>query len=299
MSFLKKLKLKERADLAKDFVFDMLLVKRHLYFIGASFILSFLLIQTSVPEFSITATLREAELNARPGASTAGAAQFFGASLDDRGPSDEFISNMNSYVNAQRMWALGWGSKVYGSGDLNKEYFDKIPKAHKISEKFSSFVLGHDLSEYYSAYDLQAYIRGTIRVDMKLGATNITVRTMSRNKDFAIDFMSAVILETDRYTKERLIWKSQEIISSTYKQLAVSKNASIASALASTINSEYYTIANLENDMPHLVYTIDPPHASEYPVSPNVSAIIISSAILFLFSSISLSFIQKNKEDLW
>ena len=44
--------------------------------------------------------------------------------------------------------------------------------------------------------------------------------------------MNAVILETDQYAKERLILKSNEIISATYSQLAVSKNSMIASALA-------------------------------------------------------------------
>jgi len=227
------------------------------------------------------------------------ATTFFGATLDTRGAIDEFESNMNSYKLAQRLWDQGWGSKVFGNGDLDEEYFNTIKKHHTLSDRVGAFVLGYELFEYYSPYDLQAYIRGNILANQRLGATNITVSTLTPNKAFAIDFIDTLIVETDYYSKERLILKSQEIISSTYKQLAVSKNSSIAAALANTINSEYFKIANLENDMPYLVYVIDPPHSSEYPVAPKISAIIVSSAIVFLFFSISFTFIQKNKEELW
>jgi hypothetical protein len=206
---------------------------------------------------------------------------------------------MNSYFLAQRMWNKGWGSKIFGNGDMNEEYFNSIPKRHSISDRFGAFILGYDLHDYFSAYDLQGYIKSTIGVNQRLGETNVIISTMTSNKDFAIEFMNAVIIETDQYSKERVILKSNEIISATYSQLAVSKNSMIASALASTINSEYFKIANLENDLPHLLDVIDPPHSSEYPVAPKVSAIFLSSAIIFLFASILFSFIQKNKEDLW
>lgn len=298
MSFLKKLNIKERAYIAKEFFYDILVVKQHLYAIGISLILSFFVIQSSTPLFSVSATLREAVASSQA-PTMGGVTTLLGAKLDIRGAIDEFESNMNSYKLAQRMWNQGWGSKVYGNGDLDEEYFNTIKKHHTYSDRVGAFVLGYELHEYYSPYDLQAYIRGNILANQRLGATNITVSTLTKNKAFAIDFINALIVETDYYSKERLILKSQEIISSTYKQLAVSKNSSIAAALANTINSEYFKIANLENDMPYLVYVIDPPHSSEYPVAPKISAIIVSSAIVFLFFSISFTFIQKNKEDLW
>ena len=111
--------------------------------------------------------------------------------------------------------------------------------------------------------------------------------------------MNALIAETDNYAKESLIQKSKEIIQATYQQLATSKNSSIASALGSTINSEYFKIANLENDMPYHIKIIDPPHSSEYPVAPNIASIVISNVIIFLFLSIFFSFVQRNEEDLW
>ena len=72
---------------------------------------------------------------------------------------------------------------------------------------------------------------------------------------------------------------AKEVISASYKQLASSRNSSISSAIATTINSEYFKIANLENDMPYHIYIIDPPHSSEYPISPNFIAIIFSNLI--------------------
>tara|TARA_B100000795_G_scaffold118319_1_gene88032 strand:- start:363 stop:956 length:594 start_codon:yes stop_codon:yes gene_type:complete len=197
------------------------------------------------------------------------------------------------------MWNQGWGSKIFGNGTMDEEYFNTIPKNHTIGQKAGAFLLGYDLFEYYSAHDLQAFIKAKARPTKEVKATNIVVYVMDQNKDFAIDFLNAVILETDRYAKEHLIIKSKEIIAETYKQLATSRNSSITSALADTINSEFYKIASLENDLPYHIYFIDPPHSSEYPVTPKVSSIIFSNIIIFLFLSIAYSFIQKNKEDLW
>ena len=303
MSFLKKINLKEKIHILKDFFYELVFVKKTLYAAGISLIISFIVIQISTPHFYVSSTLREADAPKEgPAVSSGGSsvATLFGAAFNKAATAtEEFGSNMNSYALAQRMWKKGWGSKIFGNGDMNDEYFNKIPKRHLISDRLGAFILGYDLFDYYSAYDLQGYIKSNISVVQQLGQTNITVSTLTRDKDFAIEFMKAVIIETDQYSKERLILKSKEIISATYSQLAVSKNSSIASALANTINSEYFMIANLENDMPHLVYVIDPPHSSEYPVAPKASAIFLSSAIVFIFGSILFSFIQKNKEELW
>ncbi|MDB0042003.1 hypothetical protein N9F26_01855 [Gammaproteobacteria bacterium] len=280
----------------------MVFVKRSLHALGASLLLSFFIVQISPPFFMVSSTLMEADKSSTSTSMEMGgaASALFGAvAADKSGPVEEFRSNMNSYFLAQRMWSKGWGSKIFGNGDMNEEYYNKIPKRHTITDRIGAFISGYDLYDYFSAYDLQGYIKSTIAVRQRIGETNVLLSTKTHNKDFAIEFMNAVILETDQYAKERLILKSNEIISATYSQLAVSKNSMIASALATTINSEYFEIANLENDLPHLLDVIDPPHSSEYPIAPKVSAIFFSSAIIFLFASILFSFIQKNKEDLW
>ena len=298
MSILKKFNIKEKISISLEFFNELVFVKRSLYALGASLLLSIFMVQISTPSFSVSSTLRETDTVSSQTKGTA-SALLGSVSTDKSGPGEAFSSNMNSYFLAQRMWSKGWGSKIFGNGDMNEEYFNSIPKSHSISDRFGAFILGYDLHDYFSAYDLQGYIKSTIGINQRLGEPTITISTMTRNKDLAIEFMNAVIIETDQYSKERLILKSNEIISATYSQLAVSKNSMIASALANTINSEYFKIANLENDLPHLLDVIDPPHSSEYPVAPKVSAIFLSSAIIFLFASILFSFIQKNKEDLW
>jgi hypothetical protein len=301
MSILKKFNIKEKISISQDFFNEFVLVKRSLHAIGASLLFSFFIVQISTPSFFVSASLMEAETSSSTAMDMGSAAALFGVSVnaDKSGPTDEFRSNMNSYFLAQRMWNKGWGSKIFGNGDMNEVYFNKIPKRHTILDRVGSFISGYDLYDYFSAYDLQDYIQNTIVVRQRIGDTNVLVATQTKDKDFAIEFMNAVILETDQYAKDRLILKSNEIISATYSQLAVSKNSMIAAALANTINSEYFKIANLENDLPHLLDVIDPPHSSEYPIAPKVSAIFLSSAIIFLFGSILFSFIQKNKEDLW
>ena len=300
MSILKKFNIKEKISISQEFFNELVFVKRSLHAIGASLLFSCFIVQISTPSFSVSASLREAETSSSTAMDMGAANALFSMVGDDKsGPAEEFRSNMNSYFLAQRMWNMGWGSKIFGNGDMNEEYFNKIPKRHTIPDRVGAFIAGYDLYDYFSAYDLQGYIQSTIAVRQRIGETNVLLSTQTQSKDFAIEFMNAVILETDQYTKERLILKSNEIIAATYSQLAVSKNSMIASALASTINSEYFKIANLENDLPHLLDVIDPPHSSEYPIAPKVSAIFFSSAIIFLFASILFSFIQKNKEDLW
>ena len=299
MSFLKKYNIVEKFKIIKQFFDDHALKKSSLHAVGISLIASLIIIQFSIPQFYVSATLREAQ--------TAGDQRDIGGGelgrifKSDAGSNvfDQFRSNMHSYVLAQRMWNQGWGSKIFGDGTMDEEYFNTISKTHTIGQKAGAFLLGYDLFEYYSAHDLQAFIKAKARPTKEVKATNIIVYVMDQNKDFAIDFLNAVILETDRYAKEHLIVKSKEIIAETYKQLATSRNSSITSALANTINSEFYKIASLENDLPYHIYFIDPPHSSEYPVTPKVSSIIFSNLIIFLFLSIAYSFIQKNKDDLW
>jgi len=301
MSILKKFNIKEKISIALEFFNELVFVKRSLYALGASLLLSCLIVITSTPSFYVSSSLMQTDTSSSTtmDIGAAGSA-LLGASIDNSNkPVDEFRSNMKSYLLAQRMWSKGWGSKIFGNGDMNEEYFNKISKNHTITDRVGAFISGYDLYDYFTAYDLQGYIQGTIAVDQPVGNPNVVLSTKTRNKDFAIEFMNAVILETDQYAKERLILKSNEIIKATYSQLAISKNSMIASALASTINSEYFKIANLENDLPYLLDVIDPPHSSEYPVAPKVSAIFLSSAIIFLFASVLFSFIQKNKEDLW
>ena len=301
MSFIKTYQIKEKFKFFREFLNEFFLIKRSLHAIGVSLIASILLINLSTPQFYVSSTLREAESSTQQKYSPGGLANeiLLGATKNESGNFGSFKANMYSYALAQRMWEQGWGSKVFGDGNLDPKYFNKIPKKHKIIDRIASFFLGFDLYEFYSAHDLQSYINASYKLTKTRGLENVVVYSMTPNKDFAISFMSALILETDKYAKIRLIKKSKEIISASYEQLVSSRNSSITSAISNTINSEYFKIANLENDMPYHLYIIDPPNSSEYPISPNFIAIIFSNIIIFLFLSIFFAFVKKNKEDLW
>ena len=222
MSILKKFNIKEKISISQEFFNELVFVKRSLHAIGASLLFSCFIVQISTPSFSVSASLREAETSSSTAMDMGAANALFSMVGDDKsGPAEEFRSNMNSYFLAQRMWNKGWGSKIFGNGDMNEEYFNKIPKRHTIPDRVGAFIAGYDLYDYFSAYDLQGYIQSTIAVRQRIGETNVLLSTQTQSKDFAIEFMNAVILETDQYTKERLILKSNEIISATYSQLAI------------------------------------------------------------------------------
>jgi hypothetical protein len=305
MSFLKKIEFKKKIELTKGFFNEYVLVKQSVVMLVVSLILSLLIIQTTEPKFYVSATLREAESsignnsNVTTGNSVINKLIAGSAASSSANSYNRVISNMRSYIVAQRLWEQGWGSKVFGNGDLDSEDFNNIQKNYKLSERLGAWVLGYKLNQYYTAHDLQDFINSTIISRKDIQNTNITISTLSSDKDFGIKFINAVILETDNYAKEYLIAKSNQIISASFEQLAVSKNSAISAAISNNINTEYFKIASLKNDMPYNVYIIDPPHSSEYPVTPNIFATVLSSVIILLFLSISYLFFLKNKDDLW
>mgnify|MGYP006092683383 CR=1 FL=1 len=301
MSFLQKYDVKNKLITIRVFIADNFLTRFSASLVGASLIFSLILIQITPAEFYVSATLREAQVNKNQGIQTpsGGMSTLLALGGKESNNFNEFNSNLHSYILAQRMWSKGWGLSIFDGGELGEDFVNKLPKKHTIPEILSSFFLGYELYDYYSPHDLQAFIQATVYAKKAINGTNITVSMMARDKDFAIRFLNEIILETDQYAKEYLIAKSNALITGTFAQLADAKNASIAASLSATINSEYFKIASLDNDLPHQIYFIDPPHSSEYPVTPKVSAIVLSNIIIFLFASILYSFLLKNKEDLW
>tara|TARA_Y100001970_G_scaffold120542_1_gene149395 strand:- start:1470 stop:2366 length:897 start_codon:yes stop_codon:yes gene_type:complete len=298
MNFLQKINIKEKSIIAKNFFFEFIWIKTSLYFAIASLFISIISIQFALPQFYVSATLREAEAESGMAINQTGGGGLLGIVGNEGNVFNEFRSNIYSYVVAQRMWEKGWGSQIYAGGNQDID-FNKIERNHTISEKIGSLVVGYDLYDFYSPHDLQAFIGGSVFLSKEIKGTNITVSMMSDNQEFAIEFLNDIILEADRYAKEHLIARSKAVIAETYKQLAVSRNSAITSSLSGTINREYLKIATLENDLPYHIYFIDPPYSSEYPVSPKAPAIFLSYFIIFVFGSILFNFVRKNKDDLW
>tara|TARA_Y100000748_G_scaffold299783_1_gene297182 strand:- start:166 stop:1062 length:897 start_codon:yes stop_codon:yes gene_type:complete len=298
MNFLQKINIKEKSIIAKNFFFEFIWIKTSLYFAIASLFISIISIQFALPQFYVSATLREAEAESGMAINQTGGGGLLGIVGNEGNVFNEFRSNIYSYVVAQRMWEKGWGSQIYAGGNQDID-FNKIERNHTISEKIGSLVVGYDLYDFYSPHDLQAFIGGSVFLSKEIKGTNITVSMMSDNQEFAIEFLNDIILEADRYAKEHLIARSKAVIAETYKQLAVSRNSAITSSLSGTINREYLKIATLENDLPYHIYFIDPPYSSEYPVSPKAPAIFLSYLIIFVFGSILFNFVRKNKDDLW
>lgn len=303
MSFLKNIKFKEYINKAKEFILDYVWLKSSIYMIGISILFSLYILQISEPEFYISATLMENQFGDSSKAGGGGgdggaAAALFAIGTSKTSGFDEFSVNIYSYVVAERMWAKGWGTKIFAAGDAEIDS-NKIPKYHTIADKLQAWFLGYQLNNYFTPHDLLDFIQNSVSLTKKIKDPVITASMMSSDKDFALAFLPALISEADQYGKEYLIAKSEATIATTFKQIAKSKNTMITSSLASTINSEYYKIATLDNDLPYHVYYTDPTHSSEYPVTPKVSAIILSNLIIFFFLSIFFNFVKKNKEDLW
>tara|TARA_B100000767_G_C19777799_1_gene543753 strand:+ start:3654 stop:4562 length:909 start_codon:yes stop_codon:yes gene_type:complete len=302
MSFLKKINLPEKTLIAKGFIDAYLRTKLSLYLFIASLIFSMALIQTSVPSFYVGATLRENEtvsVGSLQSASGGGALAILGGGDTGRNATfNEFRSNVYSYVVAKKMWDKGWSQKVFAGGNTDIDP-SKITKGHGLSSKLKAFILGYELSEYFTARDLYQYINNVVQVTKEIKGTNIAVFMYTDDREFARELIDDIIRVTDQHAKDDEVARSKVTIEGTLKQIAVSRNSAITASLASTVNNEYYKIAATDNDLPYHIYFIDPAYASEVPVSPNPPAIILSNIIISIFISLLISFVRKNKEDLW
>jgi len=299
MSFLKKIEIKSKVLLLKEFFYDYFWKKSSLNLGLASLILSFAIIQFSTPQFYISTTLRENQESGSSSPSLGGGSNgLISIVSSDSNSFDEFRSNIYSYIIAQRMWEKGWATEIYAGGDKSIDV-NKIEKPHTLADHLGALFLGYKLYDFYSPHDLQAFISSKVNLQKEIRGANITVSMLTSDQNFGLSFLNELILNADKYAKEFLILKSQAIIDGTYKQLAVSRNSAITASLAATINRESLQIATLKNDLPYHIYFIDPPYSSEYPVTPNTLAIFISNFIIFIFLSVMYNFIRIHKEDLW
>ena len=299
MSFLKKIEIKTKALLLKEFFYDYFWRKSSLNLGLASLIFSFAVNQFSTPQFYISATLRENQSVGSSSPSLGGGSDGLLSIVSSESSSfGEFRSNIYSYIIAQRMWEKGWATEIYAGGDKSIDV-NKIEKPHTLADRLGSLLLGYELYDFYSPHDLQNFISSKVDLQKEIKGTNITVSMLTNDQNFGLSFLNELMLDADKYAKEFLILKSQAIIDGTYKQLSGSRNSAITASLAATINRESLQIATLKNDLPYHIYFIDPPYSSEYPVTPNTLAIFISNFIIFIFLSVMYNFIRNHKEDLW
>ena len=301
MSLLKTQNFKEKLHLLDAFVREYFLIRLNLRLALASFIFSFLMIIFAETNFYVSGTLREvAKTEKTSQTKVSGLAMEI---LDGGGSSKtdaetEFLANLYSYALAQRMWDKGWSTKIFAGGNTETNP-DTMPRYHPISERLNAFLLGYTLNDYISVYDLQMYIKNTISNYSLLGSQDVEISILTQDPELALIFLQDIVDETDQYAKEFLIEKAKSTIDETFKQIAVSRNQSITNSLSATITSEYYSIAMLQSDLPFYLYFADPPHSSEYPVTPNIRSIFLSNLLIFLFISMLIRFVRNNKEDLW
>ena len=119
------------------------------------------------------------------------------------------------------------------------------------------------------------------------------------NKDIAIDFIYDVIITADNDAKQKALTVSRARIQSAMNELKNPKNSLVNNGLSSILNSEYFKVASLSNDLPYYVYFVDLPNSSEHPISPNAAAIFLADLIIFVILGILISYFKKNKEELW
>ena len=275
-----------------QYVFNKLVLKSILL----SFVVSIIILLLSNPQFSISATLLE---NKDQQESSDLQGIFKSMSQKDSEMFQKFRANVFSTATSKELWSQGWGSKLF---DPENRYEDvnSIPKPHAIFTKFSSLLLGYDLNPYYSHLDLKNFILKKVQIRQAPRAADFTVSMLTfGDRAMAEALIYNIIIIADGEAKQKALAISRARIKSAMNELQNPKNSLVNNGLSSILNTEYFKVASLSNDLPYYVYFVDMPSASEYPVSPNTAAVFLADLIIFFIFGIFFSYVSKNKEELW
>ena len=268
--------------------------KRSLRVCSVFLFLGLIFILFSSPKFLIESTLIENRAGFS-GQSLGGLSDII--QLSDEGGSEyyeKFTSSLYSVSTAERLWEMGWGNIIYANNDAKDQ--NKIRKPIGITSRLGSIFLGYPLRKYYSPLDLKSYIsRNVVVRKFSRNSKKIIVTMITADKEFGIKFLNDVIIQGDYVVKEHELTTAQARTNALTKQLVKSKNSIVSNALSSLLNTQYYTLASLENDLPYSVYFIDYPNSEEKPISPNIPLVLFCLVLIGLVSSTTYSFFSKNE----
>jgi len=263
----------------------------------SSILFSTVVLFNSTPVFHITSIVLPVNEKQSQNNSATQFADLLSIDYNPTAPTTKFSSSVRSTDTAIMLWDK-WGLKIFNADPKNKDP-DKIIQEHKSLDRLMSWIGGYDLPNYHTYHNLQGYIRNAVKIEEDIYGYELRVHMYSSNVDFAISFLNDVIKTGDLVAKENEIKKSRANIEALTKDLGSLKNSSMIGAFSNKINSEYFKIATLDNDLPYFISILDAPRSDPYPISPNLLYIILSNLIIFSFIGIFIEFFRKNKDDLW
>jgi len=281
-----------------DFFSTHILIKSSLKFLGASLIFSLLIIFVLSPKFLISSTLLENTGNADTQKidGVGGLLQSLSSGSANTN-FEKFRSRLESASVAKRMWADGWGNKVFAPG---ADYgIDEIPKSQSNGARLSALLLGYKLNDTYTYNDLKLFIKANVGLTKIGRSSKIVAEMQSADVEFAKEFLDAIIYIADSEAKKGEIELTRSRIVSLKEGLSDSKNAIVTSGLSNLLNSAYFSLVTLESDLPYFVIIVDKAGSSETPITPNIYIIIFANLVTFLCLSAFISYFRANKEQIW
>lgn len=283
---------------ATDFFNSHILIKSSLAYLGASLVFSLLVIFMLSPKFLISSTLLENTGNADTQKidGVGGLLQSLSSGSANTN-FEKFRSRLESSSVAKRMWAKGWGKRVFAPG--SNYAIDEIPKSQSSASKLSALLLDYDLNDTYTHHDLKQFIKANVGLTKIGRSSKIIAEMLSADQEFAKEFLDAIILIADSEAKIGEIVLTKSRIESLKEGLSDSKNAIVTSGLSNLLNSAYFSLVTLESDLPYFVIIVDKAGSSEKPISPNIFIIIFANLVTFLSLSAFISYFRANKEQLW
>jgi hypothetical protein len=258
-----------------------LFTKRSLYALGLSLPFSIILILLSTPKFLIESKLIETNTFSSPSSNINNVLDIVSGESSSSDAYEKFSSHLFSLETAKKMWDLGWGTKIFF--DQNSDEINQIKKKHSLVDRVSALLMRYKLNPYIDYRDLNSYIIGTIKVYKSPRAPDINLSGLFTSTEIGIEFMDDLIMTADLSAKESQLAITNQRSIAIQDALATNQPAIVSNSLVSLLNSDLLTVASLTNDLPYFVTIIDPAHASEYPISPNILAVFIANVILFLF----------------
>ncbi|MDA8607066.1 hypothetical protein N9L56_00215 [Gammaproteobacteria bacterium] len=281
-----------------DFFSTHIFIKSSLNAVVASLVFSLLIIFILSPKFLISSTLLENTGNADTQKidGVGGLLQSLSSGSANTN-FEKFRSRLESASVAKRMWAEGWGRKVFAPGTDYE--IDQIPKSQSLRARLSALLLGYKLNDTYTYNDLKQYIKASVALTKVGRSSKIVAEMQSADVEFAKEFLDAIIYIADSEAKKGEIELTRSRIESLKGGLIDSKNAIVTSGLSNLLNSAYFSLVTLESDLPYFVIIVDKAGSSETPITPNIFLIIFANLITFLSLSAAISYFRANKEQIW
>ena len=286
--------LKQIIELSKEFLSSYLLTKRSLYVGLLAFVTGSIYLSTLTPKFLIQSEIILEEQKGGASGAEGGITSLLNNYSPNKRPYDKFKTNAYSLSNAKQLWDQGFAKKYFSHlYDSDEGSFKN--KSVRLSERFSSFILGYEINSEFTINDFHDFIKSNVNIIIDDQNTSLVVRMINSDPELSKLLVNSFILGADQVAKDNTIATGRSRIDRLTSEIQDNQHPKIIyDGLVSLINQKLFEVTSAEASAPLSLIFIEEPRVSNNPVFPNTSATIFSFVFIFLFINFLIIFFSRN-----